>query len=116
MGSEEEEEVEAFIKKRVKEGSGRDYESIVKKDIVNYQKVNKELDSEYADITKYENSQQYKALKELMATGVDNDTDWAQQIDKELGMFSSAILKNEKNMEELKTQEVESARLIEEAQ
>ena len=56
MGSEEEEEVEAFIKKRVKEGSGRDYESIVKRDIINYQKVNKEVDSEFADISRYENS------------------------------------------------------------
>lgn len=36
---EDEDEVEAFIKKRVKEGSGRDYESIVKKDIVNYQRI-----------------------------------------------------------------------------
>lgn len=77
MGSEEEEEVEAFIKKRVKEGAGRDYDSIVKRDIVNYQKVNKELDSEFADINKYENSKQYKALKELMDTGNDNDTEWA---------------------------------------
>ena len=56
MGSEEEEEEEAFIKKRVKEGSGRDYESIVKRDIVNYQKVNKEVDSEFVDIKRYENS------------------------------------------------------------
>lgn len=77
MGSEEEEEVEAFIKKRVKEGAGRDYDSIVKRDIINYQKVNKELDSEFADINKYENSKQYKALKELMDTGIDNDTEWA---------------------------------------
>jgi len=56
MGSEEEEEVEAFIKKRVKEGSGRDYESIVKRDIVNYQKVNKDVDSEFVEINRYENS------------------------------------------------------------
>ena len=35
-GSEEDEEIEAFIKKRVKEGTGRDYDAIVKKDIVNY--------------------------------------------------------------------------------
>ncbi len=71
MGSEEEEEVEAFIKKRVKEGSGRDYETIVKRDLVNYQKVNKE-DSEFADINKYENSRQYKELKELMEDGINN--------------------------------------------
>jgi hypothetical protein len=71
MGSEEEEEVEAFIKKRVKEGSGRDYETIVKRDLVNYKKVNKE-DSEFADITKYENSRQYKELKELIKDGINN--------------------------------------------
>jgi len=71
MGSEEEEEVEAFIKKRVKEGSGRDYETIVKRDLVNYQKVNKE-DSEFADITKYENSRQYKELKEIIEDGINN--------------------------------------------
>lgn len=35
----EKEEIEAFIKKRVKEGSGRDYESIVKKDIITYHKL-----------------------------------------------------------------------------
>jgi hypothetical protein len=56
MGSEDEEEVEALIKKRVKEGAGRDYDSIVKKDIVNYQKVNKDVDAEFADINRYENS------------------------------------------------------------
>lgn len=77
MGSEDEEEVEALIKKRVKEGAGRDYDSIVKKDIVNYQKVNKDVDAEFADVNRYENSNQYKILKEMMEAGVDNDADWA---------------------------------------
>ena len=36
---EDEEEVEAFIKKRVKEGAGKDYETIVKRDVINYSKV-----------------------------------------------------------------------------
>ena len=33
---EDEEEIEELIKKRVKEGAGREYESIVKRDLVNY--------------------------------------------------------------------------------
>lgn len=37
---EEDEEVEALIKKRVKEGAGRDYDSIVKKDMVAFGRVN----------------------------------------------------------------------------
>jgi len=32
------EELEALIKQRVKEGSGKDYESIIKKDVTVYQK------------------------------------------------------------------------------
>lgn len=51
-----------------------------------------------------------------MEAGVDNDADWAQEMDKELLNFTSAIDRNEKNLEELKSQEIESARLIEEAQ
>jgi len=34
--SEDEEEVEAFIKKRVKEGSGKEYDQIVRKEVVAY--------------------------------------------------------------------------------
>jgi hypothetical protein len=37
-------------------------------------------------------------------------------MDKELLNFTSAIDRNEKNLEELKSQEIESASLIEEAQ
>jgi hypothetical protein len=37
-------------------------------------------------------------------------------MDKELRNFTSAIDRNENNYEELKSQEMESARLIEEAQ
>jgi hypothetical protein len=37
-------------------------------------------------------------------------------MDKELRNFTSAIDRNENNLEELKSQEIESARLIEEAQ
>jgi hypothetical protein len=33
---EDEEEMEELIKKRVKEGAGRKYEEIVKRDLVNY--------------------------------------------------------------------------------
>ena len=51
--------MEAFIKQRVKEGTGKDYENIVKKDIVNYKRVKGE-DSEFTDIAKYENSNDYK--------------------------------------------------------
>ena len=60
MEDEDQEEVEAFIKKRVKQGSGRDYEAIVKKDIVNYQKVSGNIINDFADIKKFENSKTYK--------------------------------------------------------
>lgn len=56
----EQEEVEAFIKKRVKEGTGRDYEQIVRKDVQTYKKVGE--DSEFSDIIKYEGSKQYKQV------------------------------------------------------
>jgi hypothetical protein len=36
LEDEDEAEIEALIKQRVKQGSGREYEAIVKKDIVNY--------------------------------------------------------------------------------
>ncbi len=34
------EEVEALIKQRIKQGSGRDYDSIIKKDLIAYKKNN----------------------------------------------------------------------------
>jgi hypothetical protein len=36
LEDEDEAEIEALIKQRVKQGSGREYEAIIKKDIVNY--------------------------------------------------------------------------------
>ena len=51
-----------------------------------------------------------------MEAGIDNEAEWAQEMDKELRNFTSAIDRNENNLEELKSQEMESARLIEEAQ
>jgi len=35
------------------------------------------VDSEFADINRYENSKQYKILKEIMEGGIDNEADWA---------------------------------------
>ena len=52
----------------------------------------------------------------MMEAGIDNEAEWAQEMDKELRNFTSAIDRNENNLEELKSQEMESARLIEEAQ
>ena len=63
---EDQEEMEAFIKKRVKAGTGRDYDTIVKKDVVNYQRVKGEHDNEFQDITKFENSKDYKKMKDMM--------------------------------------------------
>ena len=53
---EDEAEVEAWIKKRVKAGSGRDYEAIIKKDIVQYKRKGNTSDFEAEDFTKYENT------------------------------------------------------------
>lgn len=83
---EDEEEVEAFIKKRVKEGAGRDYEAIVKKDIVSYQRLQGQQlaahgSSEYAEINKYENSKAYKMICSIME--IDNDNQ-IEQIEAEL--------------------------------
>lgn len=52
----------------------------------------------------------------MMEAGIDNEAEWAQEMDKELRNFTSAIDRNENNLEELKSQEMECARLIEEAQ
>ena len=52
--NEDREEVDAFIKARIKQGSGKDYDSLVKRDIVNYRKVHGKDD--YAEINKYESS------------------------------------------------------------
>lgn len=52
----------------------------------------------------------------MMEAGIDNEAEWAQEMDKELRNFTSAIDRNENNLEELKSQEMKSARLIEEAQ
>ena len=52
----------------------------------------------------------------MMEAGIDNEAEWAQEMDKELLNFTSAIDRNENNLEELKSQEMKSARLIEEAQ
>lgn len=61
---EDEAEIEALIKKRVKEGSGRDYESIIKKDIVAYKKVKGHgpTDDEFSEFYKYEASKDYKKV------------------------------------------------------
>jgi inorganic pyrophosphatase/exopolyphosphatase len=85
-GSEEDEEIEDFIKKRVKQGTGRDYDAIVKKDIVNYQKINKQ-EGEYADINKYENSKAYKEIRHLMEDG--DEELWSMNIDKELSLLNN---------------------------
>lgn len=52
----------------------------------------------------------------MMEAGIDNEAEWEQEMDKELRNFTSAIDRNENNLEELKSQEMECARLIEEAQ
>ena len=52
--NEDREEVDAFIKARIKQGSGKDYETLVKRDIVNYKKVHG--DEDFFEINKYEKS------------------------------------------------------------
>lgn len=49
---EDQEEVEALIKKRVKEGAGRDYDTIVKREVASYQKKNGQED--FSEVSKYE--------------------------------------------------------------
>lgn len=65
---EEDAEVEAFIKKQIKDGSGRDYETIIKKDLVSYSK-SKGRDGSSLDfeaITKYEKSKPYLKVGHLL--------------------------------------------------
>ena len=57
-GEEDREEVEKLIKQRVKQGTGRDYEAIIKKDLVAYKKATDS--SDFNDISKYEQSKHYK--------------------------------------------------------
>jgi hypothetical protein len=64
--SNDEEEEEAFILKRVKAGAGRDYHSIVRKDVVNYQKLNPASSADFTDITRYESSKGYKQTLSLL--------------------------------------------------
>jgi hypothetical protein len=118
LEDEDEEEIEALIKQRVKEGAGREYEAIVKKDIVNYKRVSglgggpdALGSSEYAEITKYEASKTYRHVVSMME---DEDTVMGA-LDKEIDLMKASIERNENNIEEIKQQEVESSGKIAEA-
>ena len=63
----DEEEVEAFIKKRVKEGSGKEYDQIIRKDVVAYKQAGHLKEGvDFLEINKYESSKAYKSIKEIM--------------------------------------------------
>jgi hypothetical protein len=72
---EDDEEVDAYIKKRVKEGSGKDYETIVKRDIVNYKRATGGESAEFNDINKFENSKEYKLVQQMMEEDTDHYLD-----------------------------------------
>jgi hypothetical protein len=59
----------------VKEGAGKDYEAIIKRDIVSYSKLQghqMNTSAEYSDISKYENSKAYKMMCSIMDFDNDN--------------------------------------------
>lgn len=93
------EEVEAWIKKRVKEGSGRDYEAIIKKDIVQYKRKGEAGDLEAENFSKYENSRQYKQLHQLVSQ--DLDSLLTQPITNELSTLASTIQATDSRLQTL---------------
>lgn len=52
----DEEEVEAFIKKRVKEGSGKDYESIINKNVSLFKGNSALKEEDHNEFSKFESS------------------------------------------------------------
>eukprot|EP00347_Sterkiella_histriomuscorum_P012621 403367867 len=110
---EEKEEIEALIKKRVKEGSGRDYEHIIKKDVQYYQKAKgAQLDSEIDEISKYENSIGYKKVQNMMEADI---TEIFSQIDLDQQYLDKQIAQNKINLEKTRQQQQASSTQIQEA-
>ena len=100
---EDQEEVEAFIKKRVKEGSGKDYEEIVRRDMVAYQKSNTNKGStDFNEINKYEGAKAYKALQSFMDCDED---DTLVQLNKEIESHEKQIISNEQKVSTMLQQE-----------
>jgi hypothetical protein len=102
--------VEALIKKRVKEGAGRDYDSIVRRDLVNYRRVmigsaqdgfgcGVESLEEHAEIAKYEGSRQYKEV--LMSLTEFDEENLLVDIDKEISGLAGSLTKNQSRLQEI---------------
>jgi chromosome segregation ATPase len=110
-GSEDEEEVEALIKKRVKEGSGKEYDHIVRKELVAY-KGKATHESDFQEFTKYEASRAYKAVCDYMEKADDPSTDLA----KEIEALELQISRNEAKVTEMATQEATSEAMVVQAE
>jgi len=111
---EDEEEVEALIKKRVKEGAGRDYDTIVRRDVINYHKVTGSLEARegFSETSKYESSKEYKNIQALMEI---DDENLFVDIDNEMKELSDSIHKNQDRLLEMRKQELMSESEIREA-
>lgn len=111
---EDEEEVEALIKKRVKEGAGRDYDTIVRRDVINYQKVTGSLEARegFSETSKYESSKEYKNIQVLMEI---DDENLFGHIDTEMKELSDSIHKNQDRLLEMRKQELMSESEIRDA-
>lgn len=109
----DEEEVEAFIKKRVKEGSGKEYDQIIRKDVVAYKQAGHLKEGvDFLEINKYESSKAYKSIKEIMEVPDETHT---TQISNDMIELESNIKRDEYKIAELQLQEENSKRMILEA-
>ena len=105
------EEVEALIKKRVKEGSGKEYDHIVRKELVAY-KGKAAHESDFQEFTKYEASRAYKAVSDYMEAADDPSTALA----KEIEALELQISTNEAKVTEMATQEATSEAMVVQAE
>lgn len=110
-GSEDEEEVEAFIKKRVKEGSGKEYDQIVRKELITY-RGSSAHENDFQEFTKYEAGRAYKAVAEYMEAVEDP----AAAIGKEIEALEVQIASNEAKVAEMVQQEVTSEAMVVQAE
>lgn len=111
-GSEDEEEVEAFIKKRVKEGSGKEYDQIVRKELVAYKAKGGAHESDFQEFTKYEAGRGYKTVIEYMEAS-DNP---AAELAKEIEALELQIASNEAKVTQMATQESSSLAMVVQAE
>ncbi|CDW84174.1 UNKNOWN [Stylonychia lemnae] len=96
---EEKDELEKLIKRTVKSGSGRDYDSIIKKDVMAYNK--NKGDSDYNEINKFEQSRNYQQIIAFMDQ---NEDSYMNDIEAEINKLSQQTKEFEQQMRDTKNE------------